>query len=61
MLVEDTNAIDLSAVTGALGALKALTGIAKDVNNIELNQKINSRLRSRRFQALPDVHPTDVT
>jgi len=33
-------AFDLSAVTGALGALKALTGIAKDVNNIEFNQKL---------------------
>lgn len=33
-------AFDLTPVTGALTALKALTGIAKDVNNIELNQKI---------------------
>jgi hypothetical protein len=33
-------ALDLTAVTGALGALRALTSIAKDVNNIEFNQKI---------------------
>ena len=32
--------LELTAVTGALSALKALTGIAKDVNNIEFNQKI---------------------
>jgi hypothetical protein len=32
--------LDMTAVTGALAALKALTGIAKDVNNIEFNQKI---------------------
>ena len=31
--------LDMTAVTGALAALKALTGIAKDVNNIEFNQK----------------------
>jgi hypothetical protein len=31
---------DLTAVSGALAALKALIGIAKDVNNIEFNQKI---------------------
>jgi hypothetical protein len=30
----------LAAFTGALTALKSLTGIAKDVNNIEINQKI---------------------
>ena len=33
-------ALDMTAVTGALTALKSLTGIAKDVNNIEFNQKI---------------------
>jgi hypothetical protein len=32
--------LDLTSVGGALSALKALTGIAKDVNNIEFNQKI---------------------
>ena len=32
--------LDMTAVTGALAALKALTGIAKDVNNIEFNQRI---------------------
>ena len=30
----------MTAVTAALTALKALMGIAKDVNNIELNQRI---------------------
>jgi hypothetical protein len=32
--------LDMTAVAGALAALKALTGIAKDVNNIDFNQKI---------------------
>jgi hypothetical protein len=32
--------LDFTALTGALGALKALTGIAKDVNNVEFNQRL---------------------
>jgi len=31
---------DFVALSGALGALKALTGIAKDVNNVEFNQQL---------------------
>jgi hypothetical protein len=33
-------ALDMTAVTGALATLQSLTGIAKNVNSIEFNQKI---------------------
>jgi len=39
-VLEVETMVDMTAVTGALTALRALTGIAKDVNNIEFNQKI---------------------